>query len=329
MNSRLSAPLLATLFLVAALCPMHPALSQLADDELASMIMEWRWESDDGYSTIDVSSSNAMLFEGKLYEFELYQQAFRFLDGGSSIPYRYDRVRDRLTLEFPEGPPLEYQRTIPSVMARRGTRRIPERAHLVFGRFTTGERSYMADGPPMRKMIIFHANGEFDFGPRTAQLARGGDRRGALGTALAYKNAIIFSFYDSSAAEAEIRTWDNQGEITGFTYAEEDYARAQYEAVTPPYPPPYPPDYPPGPPDPRPPRYPHPPYYPPFTPPVIVITPPSSAPSGAGGGDGKRTIGPRRDSDNDGSGSTGSRGSSGSSGGGSSSGGPGRGGNRR
>ena len=60
----------------------------------ASYLMAWRWESADGKSTLDISSSNLMLFEGKLYDYELSGGAIRFLSGGTTVPYRYDPATD-------------------------------------------------------------------------------------------------------------------------------------------------------------------------------------------------------------------------------------------
>ena len=127
MINRRFALLLAVTALIPIFCSAQLLPGGPTEDSVASLIMAWRWESNDGKSTIDVSSSNLMLFDGKLYDFELFGGALKFLAGGKSVPYRYDGASDRLTLEFPDAPPLDYHRTIQSVLTRRGTGSCPRR----------------------------------------------------------------------------------------------------------------------------------------------------------------------------------------------------------
>ncbi len=345
MNHRWSKRLLAMIFLFPVFCPAQPLPDQSVIANVDSLIMGWRWQSSDGRSSIDVSSSGFMLFDGKLYDFELSGGALRFIGSGDSIPYLYDAVSERLTLELPDGPPTDYHRTIQSVLARRGTRRLPEKAEFLFGRFSTMERRSAENGLE-RMTINFRANTEFDFGPReytnAGGAAGGADSSVALGTALVYEDAVIFSFYDSSAAEAKVMSRNSRGDIRSFTYVDEEYAREPWETTLLSSPEPYPVYEPvPGPPPPRPlppyypPYYPpiyYPPHYPPYYPPLVVSAPhPPPPEKGEKKGTERGSIGVSRGSGS--SGSTSSRpsgGSSESSGGRSgTSGGTSRGGNRR
>lgn len=353
-----------TLFAIALLIPPYSyaqtSAQAPADDSLGSYIRAWRWESVDGKSAIDVSSSSLILFDGNLYDYDLSGGALRFVSGGRTVPYHYDPATDRLTFDFADTLRIEYHRTIQSVLARRGTRRLPEKAEFLFGRFSTADRR-TSDGTSEFKTINFHANTEFDFGPRgstpTGGAAGGAGSPAALGTALVYEDEVIFSFYDSSAAEADVQTRDSRGGVISFVYAGEVYSRVPYQAAMYPTPTPYPvPEpYPGPPPYPIPPMDPpyYPPYYPPYHPPVYyppyyppVVTGGQVEPPHAGGGKGgkaggeTRTTGVHRGGGSSGSGtvnspgrssgSSGSGGSHGSSGGrGGSSGGSSRGGNRR
>jgi hypothetical protein len=347
MNYRWFTCLLALVLSFPFLSSAQYSLASPDDVSDASYVKAWRWESADSKSTIDVSSSSLVLFDCKLYDYDLTDHALTFTSGGDSVPYRYDPGTDLLTCEFGDSATVEYHRTIQSVLARRGTRRLPENAEFLFGRYVSWER----------RTINFHGNTEFDFGTggySTGRGAAGGAGSAALGTALVYGDVIIFSFYDSSAAEADVETRDSRGEIRSFIYADEQYSRARTEAAV--YPTPYPepvpgppPPYPIPPMDPPyyPPYYPpyHPPvYYPPYYPPVVVggqIAPPHAGGGKSGrdrgdtrttgvhrggeSGGGRGTIGsPRRPS---GSGGSSSGGSSGGHSG--SSGGTSRGGNRR
>ena len=341
MNYRWSNRLLAGIFLFPVFCLAQPLPDQSVDANVDSLIMGWRWQSSDGGSSIDVSSSSFILFDGRLYDFDLSDGALRFIGSGDSIPYRYDATGERLTLEPPDGPPTDYRRTIQSVLARRGTRRLPEKAEFLFGRFSTVERR-SADNGLERRTINFRANTEFDFGPRGNTTAGGADSSAAIGTALVYEDAVIFSFYDSSAAEAKVTSRNSRGDIRSFTYVDEEYAREPWETTLLSSPEPYPVYEPvPGPPPPRPlppyypPYYPpiyYPPHYPPYYPPVVISAPyPHPPDKGGKKGTERGSIGVSRGSGS--SGSTSSRpsgGSSESSGGRSgSSGGTSRGGNRR
>ncbi len=361
MKYRWFACLLAVTLLIPYLGFTQSMPSDAVGAPAASYIMAWRWESADGKSTLDVSSSSLLLFEGKLYDYDLSGGALRFLAGGTTVPYRYDPATDRLTLQFADTAQVEYHRTIQSVLARRGTRRLPEDATFLFGRYSTVARRSSDTAAPEQKTINFHANTEFDFGPRdysTAGGAAGGTGSAAvLGRALVYGDAIIFSFYDSSAAEGQVETRNSRGDVRTFLYADEEYSLEPYQAAIYPTPTPYPvPEPVPGPPPPYPipPWYPpyYPPYYPPHPYPVYypphypghhppVIIGGASTPAPHSGSTGQtRTSGVHRDSGGGRSGSSvgssrsgGSSGSSGGSssgrGGSSSSGGSSRGGNRR
>jgi hypothetical protein len=361
MNYRRSASIFAVALLLPLLCPAQPLPGGPADDSLASYLKEWRWESPDGKSTIDVSSSSLMLFDGNLYDCELSGGILRFLSGGKTVPYLYDAATDHVTFNFADSARIEYHRTIQSVYARRGTRRLPEKAEFLFGRYATAERR-LSDGATEQKTINFHANTEFDFGPRgyaPAGGATGGaSSSAALGTVLVYEDVVIFSFYDSSAAEAEVEARDSRGDIRRFIYAGEVYTRVPYEQamLSSPTPYPVPEPYPGPPPYPIPPLDPpyYPPYYPPYHPPYyhyphyyppvvggVIVYPHGGRGEKQGHAGGvARTTGTHRDSGGSSSrgtvGTTGRpSGSSGSSAGGSSgsrggsSGGSSRGGNRR
>ena len=334
--------LLAITVLLPLISSAQPLPGSPADDSLASYVRAWRWESTDGRSAIDASSSSLILFDGNLYDYELSSSTLRFLSGGRAVPYSYDPANDRLTLDFADTARIEYHRSIQSILARRGTRRLPENAEFLFGRFATTERR-LSDGASEQKAINFHANTEFDFGPRgyttAGGVAGGSNSSAALGTVLVYGDAVIFSFYDSSAAEAEVQLRDSRGDIRSFVYAGETYTRAPLEAAMYPTPTPYPTPEPyPEPPSvyPIPPMDPpyYPPYYPPYWPPYYVghyhpyyyprvivgaHVPPHHA-GGAGGerhggGQARTTVGSHRGS---GGGSTGAGRSSGGSSGGSS-----------
>lgn len=86
MNYRRSASIFALAFLLPLLCPAQPLPGGPADDSLASYLKEWRWESPDGRSALDVSSSGLMLFDGNLYDYELSGGGLRFLSGGKPFP---------------------------------------------------------------------------------------------------------------------------------------------------------------------------------------------------------------------------------------------------
>ena len=214
---------------------------------------------------------------------------------------------------------------------------MPEKAEFLFGRFSTVERR-SADNGLERRTINFRANTEFDFGPRGNTTAGGADSSAAIGTALVYEDAVIFSFYDSSAAEAKVTSRNSRGDIRSFTYVDEEYAREPWETTLLSSPEPYPVYEPvPGPPPPRPlpPYYPpiyYPPHYPPYYPPVVISAPyPHPPDKGGKKGTERGSIGVSRGSGSSGSSSSRpSGGSSESSGGRSgSSGGTSRGGNRR
>src|SRR5512146_165615 len=161
MKNRWFTCLLAITLVYPVLCYAQPSsVSPAEDSSLASYIKGWRWESEDGRSAIDASSSSLLLFEGRLYDYDLSGGAFRFVAGGSSVPYRYDPATDRLTLDFADTAEVEYHRTIQSVLARRGTRRLPEKAEFLFGQYATAVKR-LADGASEQRTINFHANTEF------------------------------------------------------------------------------------------------------------------------------------------------------------------------
>ncbi len=201
-----------------------------------SLIQMWRWESDDGYSTIDVCSSHLLLFEGNPYEFRLSNGAFYFIGGRASIPFRYDAEDARLTLFFPEGGPLEYHRAIGSVYLRRLTSQRVYNGRALYGRFCTA-----AGTNGERRAIAFWSNGEFDFSPGTMYASIGTDESAALGTAVLRDNVVIFSFYSGEAAEAQVGERNAFGEVTRIVFANEEYVASECGSIPPPPPPPMPP----------------------------------------------------------------------------------------
>ncbi len=212
-----------------------------------SLIQMWRWESEDGYSTIDVCSPRLVLFEGNALEFELFNSALYFIGSRTSIPYHYDEAHARLTLIFPEGPALEYHRVIPSVYLRRLTGQRIYNGRALYGRFcsTTGASGGQA-------AIAFWADGEFDFSPGAMYASIGIDESAALGTAVLCGDAVVMSFYDGEAAEAKVVERNEHGDVTRITYADEEYAVDECGSIPPPAPSP-PPPAPPLPPLPPPP----------------------------------------------------------------------------
>ena len=290
-----------------------------------SIIQMWRWESEDGYSSIDVCSPHLVLLEGTAYEFELYNGAFWFPAGRRTIPYRYDEIRSRLTLIFPEGPPLEYHPVLSSVYLRRITDQKIYNGRELFGRFCHPESYSRPDGPGTceygTRSIAFWSNGEFDFSSGAMYASIGTDESAALGTAVLCGDAVIMSFYTGQAAEAQVIERNSYSEVTRIKYGNDEYDVNEcetFEEPLPPLPPPPPPDPPPFPPIPQPSPAPKPDPDPPEPPKIIerpggnirgpVHTTPTSSPPST-----ERPVSHRTGGDTQDSSSSSSSGSSSSS----------------
>ena len=206
--------------------------------EARKLLGKWECKTEEGTSILEFISENKLEFDGDQKEYRLEKGIVKVHELFGDTDYPYSLNGNRLSITFPEGDVLEFQKIGKEEktvhVKGKGKKAGSADEYLLKGKFFSYSNVSSTGGSSSwERWVIFDGKGNFTFGSEashsvnTEEVTGGAYNRDESeenkGTYRVAGDRIIVTFSDGSTDEAEvIERWED-GSIAGFKYQGKSY----------------------------------------------------------------------------------------------------------